>query len=177
MRGIILKKNIPSKNCRVFFFNKTSSTLRNYRRIEYASLTVLRQSDFRMTLKWRLNENSRTKQKQQTNENRAIWLVYQTDTNAHGFWLVRRTLWWQKLHAWELSRNQPILRFDVIMQHDWPIEQCPLHIRVFFGGKTKRACFDLFISWLIKTITNNYRNYFSNARSHENRSIFAFPAK
>ena len=44
----------------------------------------------------------------------------------------------------ELSRNQSILRFDVIPQHDWPIEQCLLHMRVFFGGKTKSLCFDLF---------------------------------
>ena len=29
----------------------------------------------------------------------------------------------------ELSRNQSILRFDVILQHDWPIEQCLLYIR------------------------------------------------
>ena len=47
--------------------------------------------------------------------------------------------------AREVCRNQPILRFDVILQHDWPIEQCLLHIRVFFGGKVKRPCFDLFI--------------------------------
>ena len=36
-----------------------------------------------------------------------------------------------KLHAQELSRNQPILRFEVILQHDsaddWPIEQCFVH--------------------------------------------------
>ena len=57
---------------------------------------------------------------------------------------------WLKLHARELSRNQSILRFDVILQHDWPIEQRLLHIRVFFSGKTKRPCFDLFIHWLIK---------------------------
>ena len=41
------------------------------------------------------NENARTKQKQQTNGNRAIWLVYRTDTNARGFWLVKRTLGWK----------------------------------------------------------------------------------
>ena len=58
----------------------------------------------------------------------------------------------------ELSRNQSILRFDVILQHDWPIKQCLLHIRVF----------DLFIHWLIKQITNTYQNHFS--RSYENRS-------
>ena len=92
-------------------------------------------------------------------------------SNARGFWLVKRTLGharMKKLHAQELSRNQSILRFDVILQHDWPFEQCLLHIRVFFGGKTKRPCFDLFIHWLIKQITNTYRNQFS--RSYENRS-------
>ena len=49
---------------------------------------------------------------------------------------------------------------------------CLLHIRVFFGGKTKRPCFDLFIHWLIKQITNTYRNHFSRSRSYENRSIY-----
>ena len=60
--------------------------------------------------------------------------------------------------------NQSILRFDVILQHDNTI-----HIGVFLGGKTKRPCFDLFIHWLIKQITNTYRNHF--LRSYENRSI------
>ena len=67
-------------------------------------------------------------------------------------------------------RNQPILRFDVILQHDWPIEHCLLHIRVFFGGKTKRPCFDLFIHWLIKHITNTYRDHFS--RPYQNRCMW-----
>jgi len=31
-------------------------------------------------------------QKQQRNGNKAVWLVYRTDTNARGFWLVKRTL-------------------------------------------------------------------------------------
>ena len=44
---------------------------------------------------WPWTENARTKQKQQTNANRAIWLVYRTDTNARGFWLVKRTLGWK----------------------------------------------------------------------------------
>ena len=64
----------------------------------------------------------------------------------------------------ELSRNC----FEVILQHDWSIEQCLLHIRVFFGGKTKSPCFVLSIHWLIKQITNTYGNLFS--RSYENRS-------
>ena len=95
---------------------------------------------------------------QQTNGNRAICLVYWTDTNTR----------MKKLHARELSRNQSILHFDVILQHNWPIEQCLLLIRVFFGGKTKSPCFDIFIRWLIKQITNPYWNYFS--KSYENRS-------
>ena len=78
----------------------------------------------------------------------------------------------KKFHARELSRNQSILRFDVILQHDWPIEQCLLHIRVFSGGKTNRPCFDLFVHWLIKQITNTYRNNIS--RSYENRSTKNF---
>ena len=69
----------------------------------------------------------------------------------------------------EQNRNSKRMEIDVILQHDWLIEQCLLHIRVFFGGKTKRPCFDLFIHWLIKQITNTYRNYFS--RSYESRSI------
>ena len=52
----------------------------------------------------------------------------------------------KKLHVRELSRNQPILRFDVILQHDWLIEQCLLHIRDFFDEKTKSPCFDPFFS-------------------------------
>ena len=59
----------------------------------------------------------------------------------------------KKLHARELSRNQPILRLDVILLHDWPIEQCLLHMRVFFGKKTKSPCFNLFIHWLITQMT------------------------
>ena len=117
---------------------------------------------------WPWNENARTKQKEQKNGNRAIWLVYRTDTNAPGFWLVKRTLGWKNFMPEELSRN----RFDVILQHDWSIEQCLLHIRVFFGGKTKSPCFVLFNHWLTKQLTNTYRNHFS--RTYKNRSNLGF---
>ena len=116
-----------------------------------------------MTLKWKRANKTET-----TNGSTAIWLVCQTDTNVLCFWLVKRTLGWKSFMPEELSRNQSILRFDVILQHDWPIEQCILHIRIFFGGKTKSPCFDLFIHWLMKQITNTYRNHF--LRSYENRS-------
>ena len=50
---------------------------------------------FRAIFIWPWKENSGTKQKQQTNGNRATWLVYRTDTNPRGFWLVKRTLGWK----------------------------------------------------------------------------------
>ena len=79
------------------------------------------------------------------------WFIERIQTRVVFSWLSERS--GKKLHAQELSRNKPILLFDAILQHDWPIEQCLLHIRVFFGGKTKSPCFDLFIHWLIKQIT------------------------
>ena len=92
---------------------------------------------------------------------------YRTDTNVRGLWLVKRTIREKKLHARELSPDQSILRFDVILQHNLPIEQCLLHIRVFFGG------FDLFVHWLIKQITNTCRvipKPLSKVIPYENRS-------
>ena len=80
----------------------------------------------------------------------------------------------KKLHARELSRNQSILRFDVILQHNWPIEQWVLHIRVFRWREKelKWPCFHLFIHWLIKQITKTYQNHFS--RSYKNSSNLYF---
>ena len=42
-----------------------------------------------------LEMKTREQQKQQTNRNRAIWLVCRTDTNMHGFWLDKRTFGWK----------------------------------------------------------------------------------
>ena len=180
-----------------------------------------------MTLKGKRANKTET-----TNEqNRAIWLVYRTDTNARGVWLVKRTLGWKNVmpeNFLEINRHFALTRllyitlafftsilvrpkhwalfehfsdffgetehfigkngalrwsisvgkqkhnvqkpsFDVIPQHDWPIEQSRLYIRVFFGGKTRSPCFDLCIHWLIKQITSSYRHHFS--RWYENRSI------
>ena len=77
----------------------------------------------------------------------------------------------KKLHARELSGNQSILRFDVILQHDWPIEQYLLHNKVFFEGKTKSPCFDLFIHCLIKEI--NERNNEHLFRGHTKIALLA----
>ena len=111
---------------------------------------------------WPWNEIAQTKQKQQINGNRV------------GFgWLLTWTLGWKNFMPEELSRNQMTRHFDVLLQHNWPIEQCLLHknpniIRVFFGWKTRSPCFHLSIHWLIKQIMNTYLNHF--LRSYENRS-------
>ena len=59
----------------------------------------------------------------------------------------------KKQHARELSRNQRILCFDAILQHDWPIEQCLLHFTVFFGGENEESMFWPF--HLLADKTNN----------------------
>ena len=124
---------------------------------------------------WPWNENRRTKQKQQTHGNKANWLVYRTDTNARGFWLVimvKRTLGWKNVMPENFLEINRYFSLTSCCNTNGSFEQYLLHIRVFFGcfgGKTKSPCFDLFIHWLIKQITNAYRNHFSRS-SYENRS-------
>ena len=99
-------------------------------------LNVLERFSYDLELKTR-EQNRNNKQRKQSN---LIGFVERIQTRV-AFGPNARV---EKLHTRELSRNQPILRFDVILLHDWPIEQCLLYSRVFFGGKTKRPCFDLF---------------------------------
>ena len=54
---------------------------------------------------WPWNENAQTKQKQQTNGNRVIWLVYRTDINVRGFWLAKRTLGWKNFMTENFLEN------------------------------------------------------------------------
>ena len=56
---------------------------------------------------WPWNKNARTIQKQQTNRNRAIWLVYRTHTNAGGFWLVKWTLGWKNFMPENFLETNP----------------------------------------------------------------------
>ena len=92
-------------------------------------------SDFRMTLKWKRTN----KTEKQTNGDRAIWLVL-SNGYKHAWLLVglvnARA---KKLLARELSSNQPILRFDIILQQDWPIEQWLLYIRAW-GDTSSLHC-------------------------------------
>ena len=63
------------------------------------------------------NRNSK-----RTEIERFDWFIERIQSRVAFGWLSERS--GKKLHARELSRNQSILRFDVILQHDWPIEQC-----------------------------------------------------
>ena len=113
---------------------------------------------------WPWNENALTKQKLQMNGNRAILLVYRTDTDTPGFW---------NFMPENFLENQRILRFDVILQQDWLIEQCPQQIR-FFWRKNEEAMFWSFHPVADKTNNEHLRsarNHFS--RSYENRFILS----
>ena len=66
----------------------------------------------------------------QTEIERSNWSIEPIQTRVAFGWL-------SECSREKLSRNQPVLRFDVILQHDWLIEQCLLHIRVFFAGKQR----------------------------------------
>ena len=93
-------------------------------------------------LEMKTGEQNRNNKRTEIEQN--DWFVEQIQTLVAFDWLSERS-GEKTSHARELSRNQSILRFDVMLQHHWPIEGCLLHIRVFFGGKTKSPCFDFFI--------------------------------
>ena len=124
-------------------------------------------SNFRIFV-WLWSENARTKQKQQTSENRAIWFVCRTDTNARGFgWLSKRLA--EKTSCpknfLEINRYFALTSYrNTIGQSD----NAFFILRFSLAGKRGVYVWS-FIHWVIKQITNSYRNHFS--RSYENRSI------
>ena len=94
-----------------------------------------------------MKTHEQNRKKKRTDIEQYDWFVERTQTLVAFDWLSEHS-GEETSHAQELSRNQSILRFDAMLQHHWPIEQCLLHIRVFFGGKTKSPCFDLFIRYI-----------------------------
>ena len=91
-------------------------------------------------------------------------------TEIEGFdWLIERiptrVARVEKLHARELSRTQPILRFDVILQRTGQSNYAFSILRFSFAVKRRGRV--LIIHWLVKQITNFYRNH--SSRSYENR--------
>ena len=69
------------------------------------------------------------------------------------FLLVKRMLGWKNFMPKNFLENNQYFA----LRSCW----------AFFGRKMKSPCFNLFIHWLIRQITNTYRNYFS--RSYDNR--------
>ena len=116
----------------------------------------------------------KTREKTETNERKQSDLIGLSNgykLNARGFWLVKRTVRWKNF---KLENFLEIYRYFALTSYcntTGQSNKCFLHTRVFFGGKTKIPCFDLFIHWLIEQIMNTYQNHFS--RSYENRSIIS----
>ena len=66
------------------------------------------------------------------------WFIEGIQTRVAFDWLSECACWGEKkLHARELSRNQSILRFDVILQHNWPIEQSLSILGFSLAGKRR----------------------------------------
>ena len=91
-----------------------------------------------------MKTREQSKKNKRTEIERFDWFIERTQTRVAFGWLSERSGEKNFIpnNFPEISRY---FAFGVILRHDWPIEQCLLHIRVFFGGKTKRPCFDLFI--------------------------------
>ena len=108
---------------------------------------------------WPWNENARTKQKQQTSGDRAIWLVYRTDTNAPCFWSVKRTLCWKNFVP---ENSLEINRYFALTSYCNTIGQSYNAFSILgFSLAGKRTGYVLIFS----SITNTYWNHFS--RSYE----------
>ena len=70
-----------------------------------------------------------------------IHVTSKTENRVHNLYFLFKNINPKCCSSILKFRNQPILRFDVILQHDWPTEQCLLHIRVFFDGENEEAMF------------------------------------
>ena len=85
----------------------------------------------------------KTREQNRNNERTEIerfdWFIERIQTRVAFDWL--RECLGKKTSSRELSRNLTIIRFGVILQHDWPIEQSPLHIRFFFGRENEECMF------------------------------------
>ena len=147
-----------SDNAGFLYVKPTYQVLATSRHFQYI-IKRKRLERFAYDLEMKTREQNRNNKR--TEIERFDWFIERIKTHVAVGWLSERSA--------EKTRNQWILRFDVILQHDWAFKQCLLYIRVFFGGKTKSPCFDLFIYCLIEKITNINRNHFS--RLYENRSL------
>ena len=106
---------------------------------------LLKLEGFSYDLEMKTREQNRNDKRSKVE--RFGWFIERIKTRLAFCWLSERS--GKKTSCPRTSRNQQILRFNVILQPDWLIYQCLLHIRIFFGGKKKKPYFDFFIHWLI----------------------------
>ena len=94
----------------------------------------------------------------------AIWLVYRTDTNARGFWLVKRTLGWKNFMP-EKSTDTSLWRHSAIRLANLTM---PSPYQGFLWRENEEVLFWSFHPLAGKQIANTYRNHYR--RLYENRS-------
>ena len=89
-----------------------------------------------------------------TDIERFAWFIERIQTHVAFGWLSERS---RRLGRYTATR---------LVNRTMPSS---IHITVFFGRKTKSPCFELFIPWFIKQMTNIYGSHFP--RSYESRSL------
>ena len=108
----------------------------------YCSLVIVKilkttmEMSIRAIYLWPWNENAQTIQKQQKNGNRTNWLVYWTDTNAGGFWLVKGTLGWKNFMPKNLLE---IKRYFAVMSYCNMIGQSNNALSIMILGWKRRG--------------------------------------
>ena len=96
----------------------------------------------------------------------AIWLVYRTDTNARGFWLVKRTLGWKNFmpeNFLEINRYFALTSYcNTIGQSNYAFS-----ILGFLWRENEEAMF-----WSFHPLADKSNNeHLPRSRSYENHSI------
>ena len=102
----------------------------------------------------------------------AIWLVYRTDTNARGFWLVKRTLGWKTFipeNFLEINRYFALTSYcNTIGQSSYAFS-----ILWFLWGENEEAMF-----WSFHPLADKTNNeHLPRSRSYENHSIWKVHAR
>ena len=117
---------------------------------EYVFINFVERFSYDLEMKTR-EQNT----KQYTNGIRAIWLVYRTDTNARGFWLVKQTHGWKNF----MPENFPeINQYFALTSYCNTIGQSNNTFSTLrFSLVGKRRVHVLIFD---KKITNTYRNHF-----------------
>ena len=94
---------------------------------------------------------TRKQQKQQTNRNRAIWLVCRTDTNMHGFWLDKPTFGWKIFVPENRSIPYKALFFFAPILHRPPLSRKRRRYKKSFFMIRRKVLFRSMIRFLFQT--------------------------